>query len=184
MEASRDSANRPPPTRNLPPLLTGSVGRPRSFVRNTGVPSWAQGSHVTESNNSPGGWTPPGRSTCGDWGPWSQNTHVGMLGCPDCGPVGLGDQRAQEVWSTPHTHTLPAGQEEKVGGEDTEGTGLGSELPACMLGPQVGAAHLAPGTSGLLTTDPRAWLPTTALTGSHFGHVLSQSVCCTPTPSG
>ena len=75
----------------------------------------------------------------------------------------------------PPTHTLPAGQEEKVGGEDTEGTGLGSELPACMLGPQVGAAHLAPGTSGLLTTDPRAWLPTTALTGSHFGHVLSQS---------
>ena len=106
MEASRDSANRPPPTRNLPPLLTGSVGRPRSFVRNTGVPSWAQGSHVTKSNNSPGGWTPPGRSTCGDRGPWSQNTHVGMLGCPDCGPVGLGDQRAQEVWSTPtHTHT-------------------------------------------------------------------------------
>ena len=107
MEASRDSANRPPPTRNLPPLLTGSVGRPRSFVRNTGVPSWAQGSHVTKSNNSPGGWTPPGRSTCGDRGPWSQNTHVGMLGCPDCGPVGLGDQRAQEVWSTPtHTHCL------------------------------------------------------------------------------
>ena len=64
-----------------------------------------------------------------------------------------------------------------------DGTGLGSELPGCMLGPQVVATHLAPGTSGLLTTDPWAWLPT-ALTGSHFGHVLSQNICCTPTPSG
>lgn len=110
MEASRGSASTSPhPPRNLPPLLTvtGSVGRPRSFVRNTGVPSWGQGSHVAKSNNSPRGWTPPGRSTCGDWGPWSQNTHVGMLGHPACGPVGLGDQRAQEVWSTPaHTHCL------------------------------------------------------------------------------
>lgn len=81
----------------------------------------------------------------------------------------------------PCAHPMPAGQEEKVGGGDTDGTGLGSELPGCMLGPHVGAAHLAPGTSCLLTTHPWAWLPTTALTGSHFGHVLSQSVCCTPT---
>lgn len=107
----------------------------------------------------------------------------GSSDAPTVGQWGLEAKGHSKYGAPTHTHTLPPGQGEKVGGGDMDGTGLGSELPGCMLGPQVVATHLAPGTSGLLTTDPWAWLPT-ALTGSHFGHVLSQNICCTPTPSG
>lgn len=135
---------------------------------------------MAKSNNSPQGWTPPGRSTWRSGAMESEHSRGDAWTPGPVGQWGLETKGHKKCGALPrHTHCLLNRRRKWA-----EGTRMGQDSAqsflGCMLGP-TGAAHLAPGTSCLLTTHPWAWLPMTGLTGSHFGHVLSQSVCCTPT---